>query len=170
MQQSKWRRWWQHRLHPRWRVARYLPTAALARISAAIGRSEQQHCGQIRFVIESGWHSGAVLQGIDARRRAWQWFGELGVWDTEHNCGVLVYVSFADRQVEIVADRGIAARVEHARWQGVCDGITDAFGQQNHVIGLKQGLEQITAILKAYFPRCPDSVHRNELPNEVVLH
>jgi uncharacterized membrane protein len=30
------------------------------------------------------------------------------VWDTEENTGVLIYVQWVDRRVEIVADRGIA--------------------------------------------------------------
>ena len=67
---NKWARLWQHWCHPRWRVERCLPTAALQQLSEAIGRSEQQHSGQIRFVIESRWHSADILQGLDTRRRA----------------------------------------------------------------------------------------------------
>ncbi len=47
-------------------------------------------------------------------------FGHLGVWDTEGNNGVLIYVLMADRDVEIVADRAIAARVTQADWDAVC--------------------------------------------------
>ena len=165
---NKWARLWQHWCHPRWRVERHLPTAALQQLGEAIGRSEQQHSGQIRFVIESRWHSADILQGLDTRRRAWQWFGELGVWDTEHNCGVLVYVSFADHRVEIVADRGIAAQVPAVEWQAVCAQITAAFAQQQYVAGLEQGLAAVTVILSQHFPRhLPAEV--DELPNDVVL-
>lgn len=168
MQDNKWQRLWQHWLHPRWRVERHFPTSALKRISQAIGDSESQHRGQIRFVIESSWHSADIMQRVDTRRRAWQWFGELGVWNTEHNCGVLVYVSFADHQVEIVADRGIAARVSDADWQQVCDQMVSAFSKQDYVAGLEQGLVRITAILQQMFP-CDDANKPNELPNDVVL-
>ena len=47
-------------------------------------------------------------------------FARLRVWDTEHNNGVLVYLLLADRRIEIVADRGIDARVGAAAWQAVC--------------------------------------------------
>ena len=57
---NKWARLWQHWCHPRWRVERHLPTAALQQLGEAIGRSEQQHSGQIRFVIESRWHSADI--------------------------------------------------------------------------------------------------------------
>jgi len=33
------------------------------------------------------------------------------VWDTEHNNGVLIYLLLADRDVEIIADRGIHAKL-----------------------------------------------------------
>ena len=33
------------------------------------------------------------------------------MWDTEHNSGVLIYVQLVDRRIEIVADRGINAKV-----------------------------------------------------------
>ena len=75
-EQNKFKRLWQHWLHPRARVERYFPGADLARISRKIGLSEQNHTGQIRFVIESRYSSEAVLKGLDTRTRAWQWFGE----------------------------------------------------------------------------------------------
>ena len=43
-----------------------------------------------------------------------QVFGQLGVWDTAQNNGVLIYLLLADRVVEIVADRGIAARISQS--------------------------------------------------------
>ena len=90
------------------------------------------------------------------------------MWDTEHNCGVLVYVSFADHRVEIVADRGIAAQVPAVEWQAVCAQITAAFAQQQYVAGLEQGLAAVTVILSRHFPRhLPAEV--DELSNDVVL-
>ena len=54
-------------------------------------------------------------------------FGQLRVWDTEGNNGVLIYLLIADRDVEIVADRAIAARVPQADWDAVCRDMEDAF-------------------------------------------
>lgn len=167
-EKNMFKRLWQHWLHPRWRVERYFPTADLQRISRDIGLSEQQHQGQIRFVIESRYSSSAVCNHLDTRTRAWQWFGELGVWDTERNSGVLVYLSFADHAVEIVADRGISAKVNEAEWQQVCQTMLASFKQDAFVSGLERGLQDVTAILTTHFPRT-EAADFDELPNDVVL-
>ncbi|MDO5639293.1 MAG: TPM domain-containing protein [Neisseria sp.] len=167
-EKNKFKRLWQHWLHPRWRVERYFPTADLQRISRDIGVSEQNHKGQIRFVIESRYSSEAVLNGLDTRTRAWQWFGELGVWDTERNSGVLVYVSFADHAVEIVADRGISAKVGEEEWRHVCQTMLDDFKREAFVAGLERGLQEVGGILTAHFPR-KEAAAFDELPNDVIL-
>ena len=167
-EKNKFKRVWQHWLHPRWRVERYFPTADLQRIGRDIGLSEQNHQGQIRFVIESRYSTDAVFNGLDTRTRAWQWFGELGVWDTERNSGVLVYVSFADHAVEIVADRGISTKVDEAAWQHVCETMLAAFKREAFVSGLERGLHEVNDILVAHFPR-NHKADFDELPNDVVL-
>ncbi|UOO81318.1 TPM domain-containing protein [Uruburuella testudinis] len=167
-EQNKFKRLWQHWLHPRGRVERYFPTAGLQRISRDIGLSEQKHTGQIRFVIESRYSTEAVLKRLDTRTRAWQWFGELGVWDTEHNSGVLVYVSFADHAVEIVADRGIAAKVDSEEWQHACETILSGFKRDEFVPGLANGLQEVNDILVRHFPRSTPAAD-NELSDEVVF-
>ncbi|OSI12510.1 TPM domain-containing protein [Neisseria canis] len=168
MEQNRFKRLWQHWLHPRQRVERYFPTHDLKRISEEIGLSEKNHQGQVRFVIESRYPSAAVLNGLDTRTRARQWFGELDVWDTELNTGVLVYISFADHIVEIVADRGISAKVPTRQWQEVCQNMLEHFKRDEFVAGLERGLKEVTAVLTEHFPQNPqESV--DELPNDVVL-
>lgn len=168
MEQNKFKRLRQHWLHPRARVERYFPTADLQRISRNIAESEQNHRGQIRFVVESRYPAGAVLNGLQPRTRAWQWFGELGVWDTEANSGVLVYVSFADHAVEVAADRGIAAKVGEEEWRHVCETMREAFKRGAFVEGLENGLQEVNTILTAHFPR-NGGIITDDLPNDVVI-
>lgn len=171
MKQNKFKRLWQHCLHPRFRVAKYFPAGDLQRISRQINASEQKHQGQIRFVVESSLPAAAVLKNLDTRTRALQWFGELGVWDTEKNCGVLVYVSFADHAVEVVADRGINQKVDGAVWQRVCEIMRTDFQKGSFVAGLEKGLAEVDDILSSHFPRGSDIAGPgNELSDEVVLH
>lgn len=169
MEQNRFKRLWQHWQNPRWRVEQYFPTKELERLSRAIGESERSHSGQVRFVVESRYDSADVLAGVQPHTRALQWFGELGIWDTERNSGVLVYVSFADHVVEIVADRGIHAKVGNAAWQQVCADMAAAFKQQQYVAGLEQGLNAVTALLAEHFPKEGDAPHHDELDNEIVL-
>ena len=55
------------------------------------------------------------------RQRAIALFADYGIWDTEDNCGVLIYMNLADRKVDIVADRGIDRKIDAATWQAMCD-------------------------------------------------
>ncbi len=95
---------------------------ALKAIEDAIGLSESTHSGEIRFAVEGALEPHDVWAGKTPRARALEVFARLGVWDTEANNGVLIYLLLADRDVEIVADRGLNGRVERRRMvRGVCD-------------------------------------------------
>lgn len=169
MEQSKIKRLWQHWLHPRMRVEKYFPENVLQQLAAEIGTSEQNHHGQIRFVVESRLDSADILAGLTPRQRACQWFGELGVWDTEHNSGILIYIGFADHAVEIVTDRGINQRIDNQQWQRICDLMRDAFRQQNYADGLASGLRETDALLKTVWPKSPEQATDDSLPNDVVM-
>jgi uncharacterized membrane protein len=79
-------------------------------------------------------------RGISGRERAIEVFSNLRVWDTEHNSGVLVYLLLADHDIEIVADRGIAARVDHATWEAVAQTMEAAFRQGEFERGALEGI------------------------------
>ncbi len=168
MEQNRFKRLWQHWRCPRESVEKLFPTDVLQRISDNIGRSEQNHSGQIRFVVEARYSNSEILAGVTPHTRALQWFGELGVWDTELNSGVLVYVSFADRIVEIVADRGVNRKVTQAQWQQVCDAMREAFRQKRYTAGLEDGLKKVDALLSEHFP-CHEHHSNDELDNDVLI-
>ena len=101
------------------------------------------------------------------RERALEVFGQLRVWDTEHNDGVLVYLLMADRDVEIVADRGIHAKVDSQEWSKVCRQMEAAFGQSNFEGGAVNGVQAVTQHLVKHFPA--DGPNVNELPDRPVV-
>ena len=70
---------------------------------------------------------GALWRGRTPRERAHEVFAHLRVWDTEHNSGVLIYVLLADHAIEIVADRGIAAKVGESEWKSICEQMQHRF-------------------------------------------
>ena len=109
-----------HLFTPHWIVYWAFPRPALKRIEQAIRESEKTHDGELRFAVEAGLDFLPLLKGITPRQRARQVFGQLSVWDTEHNSGVLIYVQLVDRRIEIVADRGISARVKQHEWDAIC--------------------------------------------------
>src|SRR3954463_12127476 len=109
-----------HLLHHRWRERRIFPPKKLAAIEQAIKAGEATHAGQVRFVVEGGLDGAPLFRNQPARERALDIFAQLRIWDTAHNNGVLIYLLLADRDVEIVADRGIDAYVGTAGWEKIC--------------------------------------------------
>jgi hypothetical protein len=151
-----------------WLVRRYFTASALANIEAAIRHSESSHLGELRFVIEPGLHLFDLLRGKTARERALEMFSQLRIWDTEHNSGVLIYLSLAEHDVEIVADRGIHQRVGEGAWQTVCKEMESRFKQRQFEQGTIEGIASITALLQQHFPT-DNNDHPNELPDAPLI-
>ena len=105
-----------------WQVSRAFPRKTLIAIEQTVKASETAHAGEIRFVVEGALHSTPLLDGQSARERALEVFSQLRIWDTEHNNGVLIYLLLADRDVEIVADRGIHSKLGTREWETICRG------------------------------------------------
>ncbi len=101
-----------HLVTTRWSTRRYFSAQVRAAIEQAIARVRGAPRRGDPFRGRDGpRHAGAVARHAGRAQRALQLFGQFGVWDTADNNGVLIYVLMADHAVEIIADRGIAARV-----------------------------------------------------------
>jgi uncharacterized membrane protein len=146
-------------------LRRAFPPASLAAIQRALADSEARHGGEIRFAVEGALDLRALLAGQPARERAIEVFGELRVWDTEQNNGVLIYLLLADHDVEIVADRGVSARVAGGEWQRICAAMERDFTRGRFADGVIHGIEAVAALLAAHFP----AADRNELPDKPVV-
>lgn len=150
-----------------WSVRRTFPVSTLAGIEAAIRESEAGHSGQIRFAVQHSLDTREVLRGLSARQRAIEVFGELGVWDTEHNNGVLIYFLLADRDFEIVGDRGIHARVGSEGWESISNGMEERIRRGDFENAVIWGVRAVGEQLRAHFPgeRGPS----NELADRPVV-
>ena len=154
-----------HLFIPHWVALRAFPQPALAKIEDAIKASERTHRGELRFAIEASLHLAHLR--VSTRERARQVFAELGVWDTEENSGVLIYVQLVDRRIEFVADRGIAKRVAQAEWDAICRALETAFKAGQYVDGALAAIRAVTAILARHFPA--GAVNPNELPDKPAV-
>ncbi len=163
----KLKRLLKHLLAGRWQVHRHFHKRAMARIEEAIRESERSHSGELRFAVEAGLEWSELWRGVTPRARAVEVFSQLRVWDTEHNSGVLIYLLLADRDVEIVADRGIHARVGDAAWREICHTMEQRFRQGQFEQGVMDGVAAITALLRQHFPAAPDNL--NEMRNDPVV-
>jgi len=156
-----------HMATTRWSTRRHFPPRVRHAIERSIRDCEARHGGEIRFVVETAFDLPELWHELSSRQRAWQLFGQLGVWNTEHNNGVLIYVLMADRVVEIVADRGIAARIEQSEWRAVCERMEQRFREGHFREGSIAGVEGVGTLLARHFPGAAPS--DNELPNQPVL-
>ena len=137
----------------------------MAAIEEAISTSEARHGGEIRFAVEATLHPVDVLRSVTPRARALEWFARTGVWDTEANNGVLIYLLLADHDVEIVADRGFNGKVQPEEWASICHTMEQAFARGAYVEGVVAGVHAVGDIIRRHYP----ATDRNELPNKPLV-
>ena len=166
---SRLARLWRHRWVDEAEVRRALPPDVLERLERRVGASERRHSGEIRICVEAGLPMSYLWRDARPRERAITLFGKLRVWDTEDNNGVLIYLLLAEHAIEIVADRGIDARVSDDQWAAMAQRMGAAFRERRFEDGLTQALEEVSALLVEHFPLAEGQADRNELPDKPVV-
>lgn len=161
------RRLLRHLLFLPWRLRQIFNHEALAAIEREIAASEQRHSGQIRFAVEANLDLMQLLRGLSSRDRALELFAQLRVWDTELNNGVLIYLLLAEHRVEIVADRGLYAKLEPAVWRDICQRLQERLHRGEYAEGICACIREVDAQIAAHFPDAGEGV--NELPDRPVL-
>jgi uncharacterized membrane protein len=156
-----------HLLQYHWKARRLFPAKVLDAIERAIKAGEATHSGQVRFVVEGSLDGAPLFRDQPARERALDIFAQLRIWDTAHNNGVLIYLLLADRQVEIIADRGIDAKVGAAGWEKICTDMEADFRAGTFEAGSIKGVQAVSRELAKYFPA--QGKGRNELPDTPVV-
>ncbi len=155
-------------------VQRAIPQALLDRLAAQVTRSEAAHSGEIRIFVEAGlplnylWRPDSMA--LITHERALALFGKLRVWDTAQNNGVLIYLLLAERRIEIVADRGLNARVAPDTWPRLVAGMSAAFKAGDYEAGLTQAVQQVSQLLQQHFALQRGQKNPNELPDVPVLN
>ena len=78
---------------------------------------------------------------------------------------MLIYVLLADRDVEIVADRGLNGRVGAAEWSVVCETMEREFRAGHYERGAVAGVQEVGRLLARHYPPLPGGRDADELPN-----
>jgi len=136
-------------------------------IEQAAASAEQRTSGEIRFAVDTALDIPELWAGKSPRECAHEAFAHLRVWDSELNNGVLIYVLMADRDVEIVADRGLGIRISPIEWEAACRLMESHFREGRFKEGAIAGVEAVGGLLERAFPS--RSVDRDELPNQPAL-
>jgi hypothetical protein len=139
-------------------VERLLGRGWAERLRQQIAQAEADSSAEIRLCVEAALPLGDLLRSADfdtlVRRRAIALFGELGVWDTEANTGLLIYVLLGEKAVEIVADRGLGG-IASAQWEALARALAQ---------DLRAGLKE--KALAMAMGRCHQLLGTLNLPSE----
>lgn len=158
-----------HLLTPGWVMRLHYPPQLLASVEERVGQIERRYHTEVRFVVEHALELGDLIAGRTPRERALEVFGLLGVWDTEHNNGVLIHVLHAGRAVEIVADRGIARVVPQSEWDVLCRQLEAQLRAGHYAAAAMAAIEGVARLLDQHQPVVPHAAVRNELPDQPLL-
>jgi putative membrane protein len=101
-----------------------------------------------------------------ASRLAQAQFYAQGVQLTAHHSGVLLFVSLAERYVEIVADKGIHERLGEEHWKGIIDGFVAEVSRGRVVDGFVAAIGACGAAMAEHYP--PDPAETSQLSDGLI--
>lgn len=99
--------------------------------------------------------------------RAFRYFTESGVYDTAEHSGILIFVSYMERQVRIVADSGISKHISQDMWNLIADELAENLRKGQASAAFTTAIEKCGELLAEYFP--PHEENPNELPDGLVI-
>jgi len=102
-----------------------------------------------------------------AHQRAVEQFIAQNLHTTEGRTGVLIYVSFAERFAEVIADTGIYRKVPPSTWEDVVGELTNHLASGSIAEGFIRAVERCGKVLAKHFP--PGTADSNELPNHLII-
>jgi uncharacterized membrane protein len=127
-------------------------------IVQAIQEAEKLTSGEIRVHIDKKCSSDPVKRAVTV-------FEKLGMHQTELRNGVLIYVSFSDRKLAIIGDKGIHELVPTDFWESTRNKMIAEFKANRFADGIIAAIEEAGTQLRSYFPYMEND--QNELSNEI---
>lgn len=164
--QPSFKRWLKHFFYMP-AAKRYFNRIDQHAIAQAVTQAEHGHIGEIQVVIEGCIPSNqAYYQNTQMRAR--QLFAELGVWDTEFNSGILLYLNLCEQKVEIVIDRGIQKETEQTVWDEICQKMITQLSKHQYRDAVMTGVFSIGEVLNEFYAHSIDD-QNNELSNKPII-
>ncbi len=107
------------------------------------------------------------VKHLRSHQRAVEQFLAQNLHTTKSRTGVLIYVSFAERYAEVIADEGIYRKVEPLVWEDVIAELTSHLARGTRTHGFVKTIEMCGKILAEHFP--PGHYDKDELPNHLIV-
>src|SRR5450830_228903 len=164
---AKLNRLFKHLTATRSQARNLFPRSTLQAVQACIAAGEKQHRAEIRLIVEAALPLNTVLRGESSRTRAHELFSHYRIWDTEENCGILIYINVADHKVEILPDRIVGRALKRDDWHAVCQTMTRGFAEKKYHDCLLLALTQLNELLAVHFP--DQDKHKNQLSDRPLI-
>jgi putative membrane protein len=94
-------------------------------------------------------------------------FYERGFDKTQGGTGILLFVSLADHQAVVLADKAIAKKLPAEVWDEVCEMLLRGARQKDLANGFQAAIAKCASLLEKNFP--PKRKNRNELSDTVII-
>ncbi len=101
-----------------------------------------------------------------ASRKAHELFFLEGLHLTEGRHGIMLFVSVAEKYVEVIADQGISGRVEQAVWDNVVLRFSECLKQGRVYEGYRLAISECGDVLARHCPA--KNREKNEIPNHLI--
>lgn len=99
--------------------------------------------------------------------KAFRHFAQSGVYDTKEHSGILIFVSYLERQVRIIADSGIARKIPQDLWNIIADDLASGIKNGKTKEGFIAAVEKCGELLEEHFPCGKENP--NELADGLVI-
>lgn len=128
-------------------------------IVAAIVTAEAKCSGEIRVFV-------GQRRVTNVMTAAWHQFKQLGMEQTRHRNGVLIYFAPRSRQFAVIGDLGVHQKCGDTFWRDVSTTMSQQLKLGKLTEAVVEAVGKIGNLLAQHFP--PDSENPNELPNSIV--
>jgi len=129
-----------------WRL--FMPKIDHDRVLAAIRAAEARTSGEIRVLI-------ARHKAADPVAAAQAYFEQLGMANSSHRNGVLIFLAPLSRRFAVIGDSGVHEKCGDAFWSDLAKAMGDHFRRKAFTDGLVHGIERAGELLARTFPRSP---------------
>ncbi|CAN7163060.1 TPM domain-containing protein [Brevundimonas sp. LjRoot202] len=113
------------------------------------------------------WVTPRAVRRARVRDAAVQQFLAHGLHVTEARTGVLIFAALSDHQVEVVADKGIHAKVDQAVWGNAAEALSQGLKRDDPAGGFEAAVRLCGDVLATHFP--PGSDNPNEVVDRLVV-
>jgi len=148
------------------KVRSLFPTSRLSEVADAIRIFEQNHCAELRVIIESRLTVSELTVKDPIISRARHLFRTHDIWDTALNNGVLLYILVADKAVELLCDRGLLSVITPDVGNKIVFCITSKLASGDGVSAIVGAISELTKVVPT---KNIANIRSNELPNEVLF-